>query len=107
MKLKNTIEKIINYAAYVTEPQKIIIFGSMAIDTANVFSDLDLLIISDNSINRKEACVRIKSYASQFCLKTDVLIYSEQELENAHKSPNSFLEAVYKSGKIVFKKEEK
>lgn len=79
----------------------------MANDTANVFSDLDLLIVSDTSVNKKEASVRIKSFASQFCLKTDVLIHSEQELDSACKIPNSFLEAIYKSGKIVFKKEEK
>lgn len=104
MKLKNTVEKIINYAIYITEPKRIIIFGSMVHGTDNVYSDLDMLIISDTLIEKNEAATRIKSYANQFCLKTDVLIYSEQEIETAKKISDSFLNAIYKSGKIIYKK---
>jgi len=104
MYLKSTIDKIVKYAVHVTEPEKIILFGSMINGTANVNSDVDLLIISESCINNKEAMSRIKNYANQHSLKTDVLIYSCSEFERELNTSNSFISAVHKSGKIVHKK---
>lgn len=102
MNLQNTIDKIVQYAVYVTEPEEIILFGSMANKTANVFSDVDILIISD--MNKKEAVSKIRNYVYQLSLKTDVLIYSRDEFEKQMNLPASFLKAVQKAGKTVYKK---
>ena len=53
MNLEQTIKKIIDYIVHVTEPKEIILFGSMADGTANVYSDIDVLIISENDIIKK------------------------------------------------------
>jgi predicted nucleotidyltransferase len=102
--LKRTIEKIVSYAVSVTDPEEIVVFGSMINGTANVNSDLDLLIITESGINKKEAVARIRNQANQFSLKTDVLIYSKYEFEKEIKIENSFIKAVQKSGKIIYKK---
>jgi predicted nucleotidyltransferase len=104
MNLKGTLEKIIGYSVNVTEPEEIILFGSMANGTANVYSDVDLLIITESGINKKEAGTKIRNYANQYSLKTDVLVYSPPDFEREVSIPNSFLSAIYKSGKIVYKK---
>ena len=103
--MKNTIKKIVSYAILVTEPEEIILFGSMVNGTANVYSDVDLLIITESRINKKEAVSKIKSHVNQYALKTDVLIYSKSEFEKELSISNSFLQAVQKSGKIVYKKQ--
>ena len=105
MNLTSTLEKIINYAAHVAEPEKIILFGSMINGNANVYSDVDLLIVTRSSIDKKETVARIKSHSSQRSLKTDVLIYSRSELEKELKLQTSFVAAIYKHGKIVYKKD--
>lgn len=102
MNLQSTIDKIVQYAVYVTEPEEIILFGSLANKTANVFSDVDILIISD--MNKKEAVSKIRNYVYQLSLKTDVLIYSRDEFEKQMNLPASFLKAVQKAGKTVYKK---
>jgi predicted nucleotidyltransferase len=102
--LKRTIENIVRYAVSVTEPEEIYIFGSMINGKANVYSDLDILIITENGINKKEAVARICSHANQLSLKTDVLIYSKSEFEREVNKSNSFLKAVHKFCKIVYKK---
>lgn len=104
MNLTGTINKIINYAAYVAEPDKIILFGSMVNGKANVYSDVDLLIITEDVIDKKEVITKIKTHSNQYSLKTDVLIYAKPELENELKMQNSFVAAIYKHGKIVYKK---
>lgn len=103
MYLKNTIDKIVTYAVQITDPKEIILFGSMINGNANVNSDIDLLIISESGLNKKEAVARIKNYVNQCSLKTDLFIYSVSELEKELIS-NSFVIAIYKSGKIVYKK---
>ena len=102
MNIQNTLDKIITYALYVTEPEEIILFGSMANKTANVYSDIDLLIISDS--NKKESVAKIRNFVYQLSLKIDILVFSRNEFEKQINLPVSFLKAAQKSEKIVYKK---
>ena len=104
MTLTSTLDKIINYAAQVAEPETIILFGSMINGNANVYSDVDLLIITSNSIDKKDTMAKIKNHSGQRSIKTDVLIYSQRELEKELKIPASFVAAIYEHGRVVYKK---
>lgn len=100
--MKRTIAKIVEYAAHVAEPDRIILFGSMAEERNNVYSDVDLLIVSENPETRNEVKAKINSFSNQLSLKVDVLIFSQSEIEQACQKPHSFLEAIVKSGRIVY-----
>ncbi len=100
--MKRTLSKIIDYAAKVTEPERIILFGSMPNGSANVFSDIDLLIVLKNTLAKKDIAAKIANYTRELSLKADVLVYSESEIENESHKANSFVAAILKSGKIVF-----
>lgn len=104
--MKNTLGKIIDYAARIADPEEIILFGSMGTGKANWFSDVDLLIISENPAIRKDVAARIRSFLRELSLKSDVLICSKSEIEMETQRPNSFIAAIIKSGKIVYKKTE-
>ena len=101
--MKRTLKKIIDYAARVAEPEMIILFGSMADGTTNVFSDVDLLIILENALMKKDITAKIVSYSSELSLKADVLIYSESAIERESQKSNSFIAAIIKSGKVIYK----
>lgn len=103
--MKNTLGKIIDYTARIADPEEIILFGSMGTGKANLFSDVDLLIISENSAIKKEVAERIKDFSRELSLKSDVLICSKSEIERETQTPNSFIAAIIKSGKIVYKKQ--
>lgn len=100
--MKRTIKRIIAYAASIADPEKIILFGSMAQERNNIYSDVDLLIVSENPEIKEEVVARIKNFSSQLSLKIDVLIYSQSEVERACQKRYSFLEAIVKSGRIVY-----
>lgn len=102
--MKNTLGKIIDYAARIADPEEIILFGSMSTGKANLFSDVDLLIVSDNPAIKKDIAARIRSFSRELSLKSDVLIYSRLEIESETQKPNSFIAAIIKSGKIVYEK---
>ncbi len=102
--MEKTLEKIINYAMSVAEPELIILFGSMADKKDNIFSDVDLLIVLDDIYVKNDIAAKIKSYSSELSLKADVLIYSRSEIERESLKPNSFIAAIIKSGRVVYKK---
>lgn len=104
MNIEGTIEKIIAYAVHIVEPEEVILFGSMVNGTANVHSDVDLLIISESGIQKKEAVTRVKEYCHQHSLKCDVLIYSNAEFKKEINTPNSFVKAAQKYGESMYKK---
>ena len=104
MTLTSTLDKILNYAAYIAEPETIILFGSMINGNANVYSDVDLLIVTSGGIDKKDAIAKIKNHSGQRSIKTDVLIYSAPELEKELKMPASFVAAIYEHGRVVYKK---
>lgn len=102
--MKRTIEKIVKYAAIVADPEKIILFGSMVQERYNVYSDIDLLIILEDSEIKREVIAKITSFANQLSVKIDVLICTQSELKQACEKPHSFLGAIVKSGKIIYEK---
>lgn len=102
--MKQTLKKIIDYVVGAADPDMVILFGSMANGLPNVFSDVDLLIITENSPYKKDIAARIISYSNELSLKTDVLIYSRSEMERESQKPNSFIAAIIESGKVVYKK---
>ncbi len=102
--MKNTLQKIIDYTIRVAEPDKIILFGSMASGKITAHSDVDLLIISENTHIKKDISKMIMTFCREFSLKTDVLIYSEAELALEQQRPYSFLGAILKDGKDVYTK---
>jgi predicted nucleotidyltransferase len=102
--MNNTLQKIIDYTIRVAEPDKIILFGSMAHGKITAHSDVDLLIISDHTHIKKELSKMIMTFCKELSLKTDVLIYSEKELELEKQKPDSFLGAICKDGKLMYAK---
>jgi predicted nucleotidyltransferase len=102
--MKRTIEKVIAFAVQIAEPDEIILFGSMAQGTHDVYSDLDILIVNDEQFQKKQITARVEQFAQQLALSADVLIYSKSDLKKAIDQPHSFVAGICQSGKIVYQK---
>jgi predicted nucleotidyltransferase len=80
---------------------KVLLFGSFAGSSYGVRSDLDLLVIlrhSDQPL--RERIGRFLEYAPAY--PTDLLVYTEQELEAAISSGNAFLTRVVSESLQVY-----
>lgn len=104
--MKKAIERIVAHAVRVSEPEEVILFGSMANGTNNVYSDLDLLLVlpADADFSRRQIIEQVTQYARELAVKADVLVYSKREVEKASEQPNSFLSSILKTGRITYKK---
>ncbi len=99
-----TIDKLISHIVHISRPEKIILFGSVPHERQNVFSDIDLLIITDLAVRRDDLRNEITHFAEGFSLEADVLIHTPGEIEKITLDSNSFLSSVISDGKIVYEK---
>jgi len=91
---------------------KIILFGSTALDTNNIESDIDLLIVLDDNFcpqtyeERMEYRLKIrrKLRAVNRHVAIDLLIYTIPEYELIKKNMNSFFKEIHATGRIIYEK---
>ncbi len=102
MPLTKAIQRIVSYATHVTDPDRIILFGSFASGNTNVYSDVDLLIVTTNMFQRRAVEHRIASYARECAIRADVLMRTPEEIHRAEKSPLSFVASVLRTGRVVY-----
>ena len=102
--MKRALERIISYAVELARPEKIILFGSLTDGTDNLYSDVDLLVVTESSYLSKELELRISSFAKEHALEADVLVRTPSQLAQAALNPLSFLATAVNHGQIVYEK---
>jgi uncharacterized protein len=102
--MKKALERLIEYAVQAAQPERILLFGSFATGKNNIYSDVDLLVVSNRLYKRKELENQIGSFARECALKLDVLIHTPGEIEAAAREPLSFLGSIVNQGRIVYKR---
>jgi len=60
-------------------PSRIILFGSQARGEAGPLSDIDLLVVFDGDVNRRERRVAIRTALSDLIVDKDILVVTEAE----------------------------
>jgi len=98
---QENINKAVSQLATVATPCKVILFGSYARNEANEDSDLDLLVIKPQLINKGLEMVRLRNAIGSIGIGVDVLVYSQQEVEKRGHIPSSALYYALKEGKIL------
>ncbi len=101
--LEEELNRIVEVIKIDYEPEKIILFGSLADGNVHEWSDIDLLIVKKTSkrpIERcLEACRLIKPR-----IGIDLFIYTPEEYETLITERFSFLINIMKMGKILYEK---
>ena len=104
-KLKNTLEQILQILVTDYQPEKIILFGSLAKAEVGEWSDLDLVIIKDTS---KPFFQRLKEVAllCRPSIGVDFLVYTPAEFTQMLAENNPFiLEEIVRKGKVLYERQ--
>jgi predicted nucleotidyltransferase len=83
------------------QPQRIILFGSVARGEADAESDLDVLVIKDTA----EAFVHRLERMAELCppgVYADILVYTPEELREMVDDGNPFIIQALQEGKVVY-----
>lgn len=82
--------------------ERILLFGSAARGQCGSTSDLDLLIVKDDS---RSAAARVGELYRRACprVATDLLVYTPAEVE-AGRATSSFLRSILEEGEVVYER---
>lgn len=101
------INQMINLIAEVSDPDRIILFGSYAYGNASDKSDLDLLVIKNGKeLSRDEHAelgVAVYEKRKQYHIRTqyDVFFRTDQQVRKSAENGGAFVDALNK-GRVVY-----
>lgn len=106
MTLTKTIDLAVQRLVAAARPSKVILFGSYAEGRATEESDLDLLVVEQEVPSKLKEMVRLREAVGSIGLPVDVLVCSEQELEDWGHLPGTVLYWALKEGKVLYERKD-
>src|SRR3990172_2627788 len=98
-KVETAIKKIIE----VSQPRKLILFGSYVRGNIHINSDLDVLVVTGEEIeNPRKESVRIRRALRGIGMSMDILVIAESKLEELASMPGLIYREAIKHGKVVY-----
>lgn len=97
--IKEIIKRIVNNY----NPEKIILFGSYAYGHPTKDSDLDLLVVKRSNLPRYKRAREIRKYLWGITgIPKDILVYTQEEIDEWGKVKEAFITNIMKRGKILY-----
>lgn len=97
-----SVDRAVEILAREMSPRKIILFGSSARGTSDPDSDLDLLVVLDHFDSRIGEMRRASALLAPLKVPTDVLVYSEAEVELWRTVTNHVIHEALLEGRVVY-----
>lgn len=101
MSTQDTIRQAVERLAADPRARRIILFGSQARGDATADSDIDLLVIESEVADRGAEMVRLRRLLRPLPASFDVLVYSQDEVNEWGRQPGSALYRALKEGKVL------
>jgi predicted nucleotidyltransferase len=100
---KKTIEEVKNRLVKTYNPIEIYVFGLYAWGTPNEDSDLDLLIVIDESNEKSYARTRVgHGELYGLCISKDLIVYTKEEFEKVSNNITTLGYKIKKEGKLIY-----
>lgn len=101
--LEKELDRITGIIINKYQPEKIVLFGSLAEDKTHEWSDIDLLITKETPKRPVDRCVELFRLL-QPKVGIDLFIYTPDEYNALLKEKYSFLLNILKKGKVIYEK---
>lgn len=98
---EHTIQQAVDRLVNAANPSKVILFGSYARGDANENSELDLMVIERELPNKFEEMIRLKQALRSLHIPVDVLVYSEEYVQEWGQLLGSALFWALQEGKVL------
>jgi predicted nucleotidyltransferase len=98
-KVQTAIQRIIE----VSQPRKLILFGSYVRGSMHLNSDLDVLVVTGDEIeNPRKESVRIRRALKGIIMSMDILVVQESKLKELADTPGLIYREAIKNGEVVY-----
>ncbi len=98
---EHTIQQAVDRLVNAANPSKVILFGSYARGDANENSELDLMVIERELPNKFEEMIRLKQALRSLHIPVDVLVCSEEYVQEWGQLLGSALFWALQEGKVL------
>ncbi|HEY88400.1 MAG TPA: nucleotidyltransferase domain-containing protein [Thermoflexia bacterium] len=78
---ERTLQQAVQRIVAVAQPNRVILFGSYGRGDADAGSDLDLMVIKPQLVDKYTEMIRLRKAVGSIGVGVDVLVYSEAEIE--------------------------
>jgi predicted nucleotidyltransferase len=85
-------------------PERVILFGSYAEGQATADSDLDLPVVTERPVSRKERLARTQDLFRELSLPVQVITISRQEFEETRDVIGGIAYPASKYGRVIYEK---
>ena len=96
------IQNIVKQLVRLYEPEKIILFGSLAKGKLNPGTDIDLFIIKNEVPELGVDRIRQLDALIKYRLATDFIVYRPEEVEQRLKLGDPFVKSILEEGKVLY-----
>jgi predicted nucleotidyltransferase len=98
--VQRTVRRLVRAFA----PEKIILFGSFAKGTTHDFSDIDLLLVTNQLEFTNENRKRAKQLSADCFPSVDVVFATKEEYDNPGLLKSTFLSTILATGIIIYER---
>jgi len=102
MNTSEVIESMVREIVTRFDPERIILFGSQARGDAVAESDVDLLVVMPDGVNRRKTAIAILNVLSDMPLPKDVLVTTAHEIATRGKVVATVLHNALSEGKELY-----
>ena len=85
-------------------PEKIVLFGSCARRAQSADSDLDLLVIMNSNLPRRQRTRMVYSLFNPYPCAMDILVYTPEEVARWKDTPASLVAQILSRGKVLYER---
>lgn len=97
------VEEAIRRIVQVSRPQMVIVFGSYVSGTPNWNSDLDVLVVTDDTVtNPRQESVRIRQALREIHMPVDIVVVPRRQWEQFKDTPGLVYREALRTGKVVY-----
>ncbi len=100
----SALEEIVQRIRDRFDPEKIILFGSYARDEATEQSDVDLLVVADTDLPRRERFPAVRRLLSGYPVGFDIIVKTPKEYRRWRSVVNHIVYFAEKYGKVLYER---
>ena len=78
---EQTLQEVVKRIVAAAQPSRVILFGSHGRGDADAGSDLDLMVVQPQVVDKYREMIRLRKAVGHIGVGVDVLVYSEAEME--------------------------
>ena|SRR5438034_8429616 len=104
MSIEETIDEIVSRIVNGFHPEKIVLFGSYARGTADIHSDVDLLVVMPVPGSRRRLATEIDLALVGIDLPADVIVVTPEDVQLNKDRIGTIIRPVIREGKVLYER---